>query len=185
MKAAIYTRVSTEEQDTTNQKVQLEEFAKKSGFDYQVFEEVESSRKTRPIKEHVLNLLRNKEFDMLLIWKLDRWARSLPELSLELTELYEKNIKFVSLTDNIDLSTASGKLQFHIIAAFAEFERDLIRERTRASHKKIDGEIAKNGFYKTKAGKIIMKRGRPSGSKDKKRRKISGYLLRYANKSPP
>ena len=115
-----------------------------------------------------------------MIWKLDRWARSLPELSLELTELYEKNIKFISLKDNIDLSTATGKLQFHIISAFAEFERDLIRERTKTSLNRIDKEIEEKGFHISKKGNRILKRGRPKGSKDKGRRKLSGYNLRWA-----
>ena len=61
---------------------------------------------------------------------MDRWARSLPELAIEIKELIDKGISFISLNDSIDLSTATGRLQFHIICAFAEFERDLIRERT-------------------------------------------------------
>jgi len=168
MRIAIYCRVSTREQTTENQKLRLEEYAKRQGWNYDIYEEVMSSRKTRPVKAEVLNKLRHLEYDGVLIWKLDRWARSLSELTLEVTEMFNKNITFISLSDNIDLSTATGKLQFQILSAFAEFERNLISERT------------KEGLARAIAqGKQL---GRPKGSKDKSRRRKSGYHLRYAGK---
>lgn len=130
MKIALYCRVSTREQKTDNQKIILEEFAKKSGWDYDVFEEIESTRKTRPIKYKLLQQLRHREYDGVCVLKLDRWARSMIELTNEVTEFHEKNILFFSIRENIDLSTSAGKLQFNIFAAFAQFERDIIRERT-------------------------------------------------------
>ena len=108
--------------------------------------------------------LRLREFDCLLIWKLDRWARSSQELTIEIEELYNKGIIFISLSDNIDLSTATGKLQFQILSAFAEFERNLIRERT------LEGL--------NRARKEGKRLGRPKGSKDKKVRKKGGYYMR-------
>lgn len=131
-KIAIYCRTSTQEQNTENQKIQLIEFAKSKNWDFDIFEEKETTRKTRPIKEKVLALLRAKRYSTLLVWKLDRWGRSLVELALEIEELHNKNINFISLKDSIDLSTAGGKLQFHIICSFAEFERSIISERTKA-----------------------------------------------------
>lgn len=123
-------------------------------------------RKTRPIKQHVLTMLRQKEFDTLLLFKLDRWARSTQELILEFTELYSKNINIISVSDNIDLSTATGKLQFQILSSFAEFERNLIVERTM------------EGLHRARLqGKIF---GRPKGRKDTHPRKKGGYYLRYA-----
>ncbi|MDP1694182.1 MAG: recombinase family protein, partial [Candidatus Woesearchaeota archaeon] len=170
-KVAIYCRVSTQEQTTENQKLRLEEYAQRNSWEYQIYEEQESSRKTRPIKALVLNKLRAREFDGVLIWKLDRWARSSQELIIEINELYEKGIKFISLSDNIDLSTATGKLQFQILSAFAEFERNLISERT------------KEGLYRArKQGKQL---GRRQGSKDKTARKKGGYYLRYMKKDLP
>jgi len=165
-KIAIYCRVSTQEQTTENQKIRLKEYADRMGWEYDIIEEQESTRKTRPKKRELMTKLRNKEYDKVLIYKLDRWARSSSELINEITELYEKGITFISLSDNIDLSTATGKLQFQILAAFAEFERSLIRERTLEglARAKIQGK----------------KLGRPKGSKDKKRRKKSGYYLRHA-----
>jgi len=168
MKVAIYTRVSTSEQTTQNQVIRLTEYAQRQGWTYDITEEVESSRKTRPKKQELLRKLRLKEYDALLVWKLDRWARSSYELLGEIQELYSKGVIFISLNDNIDLSTSAGKLQFQILSAFAEFERNLIRERTM------------EGLNRAKKqGKTL---GRPKGSKDKKVRKKGGYYLRSMNK---
>lgn len=165
MKYAIYCRVSTRDQHPENQRLELEEYAKRSGYEYEIFKETESTRNTRPIKQALMQRLRQKEFDGVLVWKLDRWARSLSEMILEVKELIDKNIVFISLKDNIDLSNAAGRLTFHIFSAFGEFERDIIRERT------ILGlDRAK------KEGKRL---GRPIGSKDHKARRKSGYYLRY------
>lgn len=167
-KVAIYCRVSTKEQDTENQRIRLTEYADKQGWNYDVFTEVQSTRKTRPVKAELMTKLRNDEYESVLIFKLDRWARSSAELILEVKELIEKGIRFISVTDNLDFSTAAGKLHFQILSAFAEFERELIRERT------IEG--IKRARLKGKTP------GRPKGSKDKKKRRRAGYLLREANK---
>ena len=127
---ALYCRVSTEEQTTLNQRIRLEEYAKREGLEFEVFEEVQSSRKTRPVKAELLQRLRNKEFDAVVVYKLDRWARSSSELILEITELVDKKIGFVSLSEQLDFGSATGKLMFHLLSAFADFERELIRERT-------------------------------------------------------
>jgi len=169
MKVALYVRISKRGNQTTeNQTLILKNHAKRMNWEYEMFKEEESTRKTRPVKAMLLSRLRNGDFDGVCVLKLDRWARSLTELTMEVTELYEKNIAFISVRDNIDLSTASGKLQFHIMSAFAEFERELIRERT------LDGlERAK------RQGKHL---GRPFGAKDSKPRKKSGYWLKHAAK---
>jgi DNA invertase Pin-like site-specific DNA recombinase len=73
-----------------------------------------------------------REGDSLVVWRLDRLGRSLKDLIERLTELHQRNIGFKSLTENIDTTTSGGKLIFHIFGALAEFERDLIRERTNA-----------------------------------------------------
>ncbi len=129
-KVAIYCRVSTKEQTTENQRIRLTEYTNQQGWQYDVFSEVQSTRKTRPVKAELLHRLRKNEYDGVLIFKLDRWARSSAELILEVKELIEKGIQFYSLSDNLDFSTSSGKLHFQILSAFAEFERELIRERT-------------------------------------------------------
>ncbi|MAD50216.1 MAG: resolvase [Flavobacteriales bacterium] len=168
MKVALYNRVSTIKQTNENQKIRLEEYAKIKGWEYDVYEEVESSRKTRPIKQMLLSKLRSQVYDAVVVYKLDRWARSSTELILETKELVDKGIIFISVSDNLDFSTASGKLHFQILSAFAEFERSLISERT------------KEGLRRAKTqGKQL---GRPKGSKDKKPRRKSGYLLKEAKK---
>jgi DNA invertase Pin-like site-specific DNA recombinase len=169
---AIYVRVSTFDQTVENQKVRLIEYAKQHDYDYDIFEEIESSRRTRPVKQTLLQKLRNKEFDGVLVYKIDRWARSSTELILEIQELVNKNIAFISVTDNLDFSSASGRLHFHILAIFSEFERSLISDRTRSALSAIKrrNEMERNG-------KCL---GRPKGSKDKKPRRKSGYILRHA-----
>ncbi len=132
MKVAIYCRVSTEEQTTENQILPLVNYAERMGWEYELFKETESSRKTRPIQWGLYNKLLRKEFDGLLIYKFDRWARSLKELVEHIEKLLEKNISVYSYTENIDLNTSMGRAMFHIISAFAQLERDIIRERTLA-----------------------------------------------------
>ena len=168
MRVALYCRVSTDKQTTENQKLRLEEYANRLGYDYAIFEEVESTRKTRPVKQALLAQLRAKMFDAVVVYKLDRWARSSTELILETKEILDKGVGFISLSDNLDFSTASGKLHFQILSSFAEFERSLISERT------IEG---------LNRARIQGKQlGRPKGSKDKKKRRKGGYILREAKK---
>lgn len=164
MKVAIYCRVSTSDQTTETQRLPLVRHAETEGWDYDVYEEVMSTRKTRPVKYDLFHSLRAGQYDAVLVLKLDRWARSSRELINEITELQNKGITFISLRDNIDFSTATGKLQFQMLAAFAEFERELIRERVMEGLKRAKEQ-----------GK---KPGRPKGSKDKTKRRKSGYLLR-------
>jgi putative DNA-invertase from lambdoid prophage Rac len=166
---ALYVRVSTSEQTVANQNIRLIEYAEKNACTYDLFEEVESTRKTRPIKQLLLSRLRKHEYDAVIVFKLDRWARSSTELILDTKELIDKGIGFISVSDNLDFHTASGKLHFQILCAFAEFERELIRERT------IQGlqRVKATGYKFT---------GRPKGSKDLKKRKTDGYLLREENK---
>ena len=167
-RVSLYLRVSTAEQTVENQRIRLVEYAERNGYDYDLYEEVESTRKTRPVKQGLLAKLRNHEYDAVVVYKLDRWARSSTELILDTKELLDKGIGFISISDNLDFSTASGKLQFAILSAFAEFERELIRERT------IEG---------LRRAKLQGKKaGRPKGSKDSKKRKRSGYILREAKR---
>ena len=168
MRIAIYCRVSTTEQNPENQRIRLTEYARDKGWIFEVYTEVESTRKTRPVKAELLHKLRKGEYDGVLVYKLDRWARSSTELILDVSELVKKGVAFISITENLDFSTSTGRLHFQILSAFAEFERDLISERT------------KEGIHRAKLkGKTL---GRPKGSKDKKRRKRAGYFLKEARK---
>jgi len=167
---ALYCRVSLSNgsQTTENQRVRLIEYATKNNLTYDIYEEQESTRKTRPVKQALMERLRNHEYDAVIVYRLDRWARSSTELILGAKELIDKGIGFISVSDNLDFNSATGKLHFAILSAFAEFERELIRERT------IEG---------LRRAKMQGKRpGRPLGSKDSKKRRKSGYILREARK---
>ncbi len=161
-KVALYARVSKEDQNPLMQKKALIKKAALEGWTYEYFEEKESTRKTRPVKYFLYRQLLQREYDAIVVWRLDRWARSVQEASREIETLYSRRVPFISLCESIDLSTASGRLQFNVISAFAQFERDIISERT------------KEGL---KHAKNVGKRG-----KDKKKRKKGGYYLRYASK---
>jgi DNA invertase Pin-like site-specific DNA recombinase len=167
-KVALYCRVSTNKQTNENQTIRLLQYATDNALKYDMYEEVESSRKTRPIKQELLQKLRNYEYAQVIVFKMDRWARSSRELILEIQELTDKGIGFISVSDNLDFSSSMGRLHFQILAAFAEFERSLISERT------------KEGIARTKAQGTIL--GRPKGKKDSKPRPKSGYYVREANK---
>jgi len=129
---AIYVRVSRTDQILENQINPLVEYCNRMGYTYEIFQEKESTRKTRPIQWDLYNRLLKKEFDGLLFYKLDRWARSLKELVTHMEALHEKGVVLISYMENIDLSTSSGKLMMQIMGSFAEFERSIIRERTLA-----------------------------------------------------
>lgn len=157
MKVAIYARVSTEDQTVENQLIPLKRHCERMQWEYDVFEEKESTRKTRPVKNQVYQSLLKGEYDGLLIYKFDRWARSTQELITEIEILTGRNIEIHSLNEGFDLNSSMGKAMLTVISAFAQLERDLIRERTLA------------GLARAKAqGKTL---GRPKGSKDKGYRK--------------
>ncbi len=150
-KVAIYIRVSRIDLNPENQKLELVRFAKGMGWDYEIFEEVESTRKTRPIKNKVFQDALKKKYDLILIYKLDRWARSLQELINDINQLKNNKVEFRSLGENIVVNEdPRNMLMIQILGAFAEFEREIIRERTLA------------GLARAKAqGKKL---GRPRGS---------------------
>ncbi len=160
----IYLRKSTAKQCLTTQREIAVRYAEERGYDYMVFEEEMSTRKTRPIKQHILSLLRSGEYAGIIVQRLDRYARSLREVITEVFELTSKGIDFISIKENLDFSTPIGRMQIATISVFAEFERDLIRTRIKDSlqQKKASGK----------------KLGRPAGAKDSKPRKKLGYYLR-------
>jgi DNA invertase Pin-like site-specific DNA recombinase len=90
------------------------------------------SKDSRPALNRLMSDAQRRKFDAVLVWKLDRFGRSLRHLVNALAELEALGLTFISLRDNLDLSTPSGRLMFQIIGAMAEFERALIQERVRA-----------------------------------------------------
>jgi len=137
--AAIYIRVSTEEQAQHGFSLAAQEDALKnycSALGYEIYkiyrDEGKSAKdiKHRPAMQEMLQEAEQKKFSAIYIYKLDRFSRSLKDLILTIEKLKEWGIDFISLQDRIETASASGKLMFHIISAFAEFERNIIGERT-------------------------------------------------------
>jgi len=159
MKVAIYCRVSTNEQTTENQKQPLINYCERMGWEFELFEEQESTRKTRPIQWDLYNRLLRKEFDGLVIYKFDRWARSLKELVEHIENLLSKDINIYSYTENLDLKSSMGRAMFHIISAFAQLERDIIRERTVQGLARARSQGKKLG-RPSKSGKIYKRPSR-------------------------
>ena len=134
-----YARVSTKDQSLDLQVDALQE----AGCE-EVYKEVASGARTaRPVLDDLLTRLRAD--DVLVIWKLDRLGRSLKHLVTLTAELIEREIGLISLNDPIDTTTPQGRLIFNIFASLAEFERDLIRERTQAGLKAARARGRKGG----------------------------------------
>jgi DNA invertase Pin-like site-specific DNA recombinase len=136
-RVAIYARVSTANngQDPALQTRELYEYAEHRGW--QIVREyvdrgVSGSKDSRPALNELLADVHQRKCDIVLVWKLDRLGRSLRHLVNTLAELEARGVAFVSLRDNLDLSTPSGRLMFNVIGAMAEFERALIQERVKA-----------------------------------------------------
>ena len=147
MNAALYARVSTRDkgQDPEMQLVELREFAAKRGW--QVAGEfvdvgVSGAKDSRPQLDAMMHLAKARKLDVIAVWKLDRFGRSLRHLVDALAELNAVGCAFVSLRDNLDLTTPAGRMMFHVVAAMAEFERELIRERVKAglAHARAKGQ---------------------------------------------
>jgi DNA invertase Pin-like site-specific DNA recombinase len=137
VKAAIYARVSTANggQDPTMQTRELKEYCQRLGWeivDEYIDHGFSGAKDSRPALNRLMADAHRRCFDTVLVWKLDRFGRSLRHLVNALAELEARRIAFVSLRDNLDLSTPSGRLMFQIIGAMAEFERALIVERVKA-----------------------------------------------------
>ncbi len=121
-----YARVSTKEQNLSLQLDTLE----KEGCEQIFHEKITGSKTKRPELDNMLSNLRKG--DVVVIWKLDRLGRSLKDLVNLMTQLQNKGVGLLSLNDHINTTTPTGKLTFHLFAALAEFERDIISERTQA-----------------------------------------------------
>ena len=120
MKAAIYARVSTFDQEPENQLEELRRYARARGWE------------RRPALDTLLADARRRRFDVLVVWRLDRLGRNLKHLITLLDDVQALGIAFVSLAEGIDATTPAGRLQLHILGAIAEFERGRIRERVMA-----------------------------------------------------
>jgi len=140
-RVAIYTRVSPKpkaraegSESIEDQKQALEAFCKARGWtQVEHYTDVLKSGTTldRPQLQRLLGDARKRKIDVIVFFKLDRFFRNLKDIVTTANELEELGVEFISFKENLDVTTSSGKLLFHVISAFAEFESDIIRERAR------------------------------------------------------
>ncbi len=136
IRVALYARVSTlNGQDPEMQLAELREYASRRGWSITreyVDQGVSGSKESRPELNQLMADAHLRKFDAVLVWKIDRFGRSLKHLVNALADLCAYGVAFISFRDNLDLSTPSGRLMFQIIGAMAEFERSPIQERVKA-----------------------------------------------------
>lgn len=133
-RVGLYARVSTEDQNTlAMQNRAMREYAARRGWTVVMqVREVNSGAVRRQAREKLLEAARRREIDGVLVWRLDRWGRSVTDLLATLQELDHLGVGFVSLTEALDLTTPAGRAMAAMLAVFAAFEREVLQERTRA-----------------------------------------------------
>ena len=134
LRAGLYARVSTNDQQTLPMQLRaLREHAARRGWSvFSQVKEVGSGASQRQMREKLIEAARRREIDVVLVWRLDRWGRSVADLLATLQELQHLGVGFVSLTEALDLTTPAGRAMAGLLAVFAEFEREILRERVRA-----------------------------------------------------
>ena len=139
MRVAIYARVSTlNGQHPEMQLAELREHASRRGWEVTceyVDEGVSGSKESRPALNRLMTDAHRRRFDAILVWKIDRFGRSLKHLVNALADLDAYGVAFISLRDNLDLTTPTGRLMFQVVGAMAEFEKALIQERVKCGLK--------------------------------------------------
>ena len=134
LRAGLYARVSTLDQRTLPMQIRaLREYASKRGWSVAAqVTEVGSGAAARALRQQLIDSARRREIDVVLVWRLDRWGRSVADLVPTLQELTELGVGFVSLTEALDLTTPAGRAMAGLLSVFAEFEREIMHERVRA-----------------------------------------------------
>ena len=134
MRVSLYARVSTHDQQTLPLQLSaMADYASRRGWTIAAqIEDVGSGASTRPGREELMRAARRREIDAVLVWRLDRWGRSLVDLIMTLKELSALNVGFVSITEALDLTTPSGRAMAGMLAVFSEFEREILRDRVKA-----------------------------------------------------
>lgn len=135
MKAGIYARVSTYDQHTLDMQIDaMNKYAK--ARDWLIVTEIaeigSGAKNSRPKREELINQAKRRQIDVIIVWKLDRWGRSVNDLFHTLNELSGLSVGFISLTEALDLTTPTGRAMAGLLAIFAEFEREILRERVKA-----------------------------------------------------
>jgi putative DNA-invertase from lambdoid prophage Rac len=155
LRAALYARVSTAEQQTLPLQTQaMEEYAQRRGWTVVAsVQDVNGGTKHRPKREELIQMARRRQLDVIVVWRLDRWGRSLSDVFQSLEELHARKVDFASVTEGLDFTTPAGRALAGMLGIFAAFERDVLRERV------------KSGLEHARAkGKVL---GRPTTARDK------------------
>jgi DNA invertase Pin-like site-specific DNA recombinase len=160
---ALYARVSTLDQNCDLQLADLRRYAGQRfsrAYEY-VDEGVSGTQRRRPALDNLMKDARNRMFNVVLVWKFDRFARSLKHLIDSLEEFGSLGIDFVSFTEGIDTETPSGQVLFHIVRAVAQFERDLIAERVRdgLAHARAMGKHIGRPRVEVDRDRVVVLRG--------------------------
>jgi DNA invertase Pin-like site-specific DNA recombinase len=163
MRAALYSRVSTLLQEPENQTIELRRYVAARGWTAvaeHVDHGISGSKDRRPALDALLRDAKRRKIDVVVCWRLDRLGRNLRHLITLLDELQTLGVSFVSLSEGIDATTPAGKLQMHILAAIAEFEKDRIRERVLAGLQRARAQGKRLGRPRTRPATITV----PGGS---------------------
>lgn len=159
-RVGLYARVSTHDQQT----LPLQLSAMREHADHRnwavvlTVEDVGSGVRDRPKRDDLIRAARRREVDLILVWRLDRWGRSLVDLVTTLQELTALRVGFVSLAEALDLTTPSGRALAGMLAVFAEFERDILRDRVKAGIAQARKEGRPHGRPRTIAGRATEAR---------------------------
>jgi DNA invertase Pin-like site-specific DNA recombinase len=134
IRVGLYARVSTQDQQTLPmQNKAMREYAARRDWTIAMqIKEVGSGASQRELREKLMEAARRREIDIVLVWRLDRWGRSVTDLLATLQELEHLGVGFVSLTEALDLTTPAGRAMAALLSVFAEFEREILGERVRA-----------------------------------------------------
>jgi putative DNA-invertase from lambdoid prophage Rac len=166
IKVGLYARVSTIDQQSLSLQLQaMRSYVENRKWSITLeIKDVGSGASLRTKRELLLKAARRREIDVVLVWKLDRWGRSLSDLVVTLKELSELNVGFVSLTEALDFSTPVGRAMAGMLAVFAEFERDILKERVRAgiAQARLEGKAhgrPKSAALKKKQIKALFAKG--------------------------
>jgi putative DNA-invertase from lambdoid prophage Rac len=156
-RVGLYARVSTHDQQTLPLQLSaMREHAEHRGWDIvMTVEDIGSGARERPKREDLMRAARRRELDLILVWRLDRWGRSLVDLVTTLQELTALRVGFVSLSEALDLTTPSGRALAGMLAVFAEFERDILRDRVKAGIAQARKEGRPHGRPQTIAGHAV------------------------------
>jgi len=165
-RAALYVRVSTDQQTVENQVRELQQVAERRGWAVvETYRDEGVSgakgRDKRPGLDAMLKDASRRKFDVAMVWAIDRLGRSLIDLLGSIQHLEACGVDLYLDQQNIDTTTPMGKLVFQVTGAFAEFERSIIRERINAGLARTKAKLARDGKFTSKAGKERRKLGRP------------------------